>query len=164
MVNRSERRGRRGIPARDDDVREQATGKGGIVELGPLSLGAGQTTATQPDVVALTANIGRISGTVFERLQLVATGDLADPEELRKLTLTIEVNRRPLPVLQGVPLDLLYRRSIDLETVIPADAEIRARVTLTEDLTTAADNTLTLRLWSNGQTPLGDRTAFRGQW
>lgn len=125
-------------------------GKGGVVSLPPFTLPAGQAASAVGETVTLATNRGRFTGTKFERVQIQASGDLDDPNQLRRLSLSIIVNGRSLPTVQDVTLDVLWRSPLELEHAIPDDANVQATLTVIESLTTVADNTLAVRLWGMG--------------
>jgi hypothetical protein len=128
-------------------------GKGGVLSTESATLGAGAAADTTAEASITSSTRSRLTGTVIEYVSIIATGDLADPEELQKVEVRMLINGRPLPSVDRVPADV-FSPSLDGPQLIPvgeyvgSDAEITVEFRVTDDLDTAAAEEIKLRMYA----------------
>lgn len=133
-------------------------GKGGILETEFATFTAASPANTTEEASITNATRARLTDTYWEYAALVAEGDLADRDELRKIQVTVLVNGNPIPTLFRVPADV-FADSLDGPQLIPvneyigSDADIEVIFETQRALTTASDADIGIRIYSgNGST------------
>lgn len=132
--------------------RKCRVGKGGYVHSEIVTVDAGAVAGTTFDVeFTADGDLGRMTGTYLQRLACIGSDELADPDELQKITMELLIQDGQVPQVWNTPLDL-FARDLDgryqwlrVDEPIPFDSSVIIRCTVDETLTTVDTATLRFR-------------------
>lgn len=128
-------------------------GKGGILRTTTPAVAAALAAGNVVTATISDATRARLTNTVIEYIEVVASGDLNDPDELVNIVVTLTINSRPIAACFEVPADLFSGdlngpQLLPIGEFVGSDADIEVSFEVVTTLTTANAATIGVRIWS----------------